>query len=324
MTRSARNLTRWLTAGLLLFVFHGAAYAQATRTWVSGVGDDVNPCSRTAPCKTFAGAISKTAAGGEINVLDPGGFGGVTITKSITINGYGAIAGVLVSGTNAIIINAATTDVVVLRNLTIDGLGSGLAGVKILQAAQVHLENLEIFGFQGNTSSYGVWINNSAGTVQVFMENVKVIDNGNAAGGGGIYFQPLNPASALGHINNSQIANNLGFAGLRVDSRSSVSIRNSSLTGNAQHGAIVVSSAFPADLAVDNTVVSGNGVSPSNNGAGLQSQGTWASMRLSNSQVTYNEHGLRAQASGLLVSYGNNMVYGNTTDGAVTSTEAGF
>src|SRR5882724_11080869 len=75
------------------------ANAQATRTWVSGVGDDANPCSRTAPCKTFAGAISKTAGGGEINVLDPGGFGGVTITKSITISSTFE-AGVLVSGTN--------------------------------------------------------------------------------------------------------------------------------------------------------------------------------------------------------------------------------
>src|SRR6059036_1925940 len=64
-----------------------AAQAQATRTWVSGVGDDVNPCSRTAPCKTFAGAISKTAVNGEINCLDPGGFGAVTISKGLTIDG---------------------------------------------------------------------------------------------------------------------------------------------------------------------------------------------------------------------------------------------
>src|SRR3977135_1197347 len=80
------------------------AQAQATRTWVSGVGDDVNPCSRTAPCKTFAGAISKTATGGEINCIDPGGFGAVTITKAITISCQ-VEAGVLVSGTNAIIVN---------------------------------------------------------------------------------------------------------------------------------------------------------------------------------------------------------------------------
>src|SRR3982750_954931 len=98
---------------VLPFVGSAPAHAQATRTWVSGVGDDANPCSRTAPCKTFAGAISKTAAAGEINCLDPGGFGGVTITKSITISSEGFEAGVLVSGTNAIIVNAGATDRVV-------------------------------------------------------------------------------------------------------------------------------------------------------------------------------------------------------------------
>src|SRR5215218_8955642 len=91
---------------LLALIIPASASAQATRTWVSGVGDDVNPCSRTAPCKTFAGAISKTAAGGEINCLDPGGFGGVTITKSLTISCEGVTGGTLVSGTNAIVVNA--------------------------------------------------------------------------------------------------------------------------------------------------------------------------------------------------------------------------
>src|SRR6195256_3021384 len=104
-----------IAAGFLTPLLAGkSASAQATRTWVSGVGDDVNPCSRTAPCKTFAGAISKTATAGEINVLDPGGFGAVTITKSITISSEGFEAGVLVSGTNAIIINAPTNAVIVL------------------------------------------------------------------------------------------------------------------------------------------------------------------------------------------------------------------
>src|SRR6201987_5279563 len=88
---------------LVICLLSSAAQAQATRTWVSGVGDDANPCSRTAPCKTFAGAISKTAAGGEIDALDPGGFGGVTITKAITIDGGGGqVTSVLVAGTNGI------------------------------------------------------------------------------------------------------------------------------------------------------------------------------------------------------------------------------
>src|ERR1700683_3993078 len=94
-----------------------AAQAQATRTWVSGVGDDVNPCSRTAPCKTFAGAISKTSAGGEINFIDPGGFGPLTITKAITIDCANTEAGVLVSGTNGFVVNAGAADIVTLRGL---------------------------------------------------------------------------------------------------------------------------------------------------------------------------------------------------------------
>src|SRR5712692_7607160 len=124
--------------------FTPMAYAQATRTWVSGVGDDANPCSRTAPCKTFAGAISKTATLGEIDVLDPGGFGAVTITKSITIDGGGFIAGVLVSGTNAIIVNISGAKVT-LRNLDIDGLTTGLSGILVLNAAAVRVENCKIY-----------------------------------------------------------------------------------------------------------------------------------------------------------------------------------
>src|ERR1700761_44414 len=117
--------------------FAAPAEAQATRTWVSGVGDDANPCSRTAPCKTFAGAISKTAPAGEINVLDPGGFGAVTITKSITITSESPEAGVLVSGTNGIVINAGPTDTVILKGLDIEGLGTGLNGISILAGLNV-------------------------------------------------------------------------------------------------------------------------------------------------------------------------------------------
>jgi hypothetical protein len=108
-----------LTIGFLIpFLASAPANAQATRTWVSGVGDDANPCSRTAPCKTFAGAISKTAAFGEINVLDPGGFGAVTITKSISIRSDHIEAGVLVSGTNGIVVSLpAATDRVLLEGL---------------------------------------------------------------------------------------------------------------------------------------------------------------------------------------------------------------
>src|SRR5579884_4434041 len=119
-------------------------YGQASRTWVSGVGDDANPCSRTAPCKTFAGAISKTAAGGEIDALDPAGFGAVTITKAITIDGGGGqVASVLVAGTNGIVVQAGPSDVVILRNLRINGIGSGINGIRFLAGKTLTVDNCD-------------------------------------------------------------------------------------------------------------------------------------------------------------------------------------
>src|SRR3982750_4020467 len=131
-----------LLAGAVFLLLQGVpAHAQATRTWVSGVGDDANPCSRTAPCKTFAGAISKTAIAGEIDCLDPGGFGTVTITKSITIDcGPYTMGGVLSSLTNGFLVNGAGA-VVTLRGITIDNASSTAGdGVRILQAAAGNLE----------------------------------------------------------------------------------------------------------------------------------------------------------------------------------------
>ena len=132
------------------------AHAQATRTWVSGVGSDANPCSRTAPCMTFAGAISKTAAGGEIDALDPGGFGAVTITKSITIDGGGGVASVMASsGTNGITVSAGATDIVTIRNVQVQGdLGNdsspstaGDDGIQFNSGAMLSIDNCKIDGF---------------------------------------------------------------------------------------------------------------------------------------------------------------------------------
>lgn len=151
MTTTFRQLVR-IIAFALVAVTACAAHAQATRTWVSGVGDDANPCSRTAPCKTFAGAISKTAAGGIINVLDPGGFGAVTITKAMTIDGSGGggIASIVATGTNGIVVNAGPTDLVVLRNLHLDGQGTSVstsAGVLYNNAGSLVVENTNIHRF---------------------------------------------------------------------------------------------------------------------------------------------------------------------------------
>src|SRR5512135_1639644 len=150
------SLTRLTTFLFALLVSVSIANAQATRTWVSGVGDDANPCSRTAPCKTFAGAISKTAAGGEIDALDPAGYGALTITKSITIDGGGGqVASILASGTTGIVVNAGAGDVVTLRNLRINGAGggasaNGINGIDYIAGGKLIIENVDVFGFTQN------------------------------------------------------------------------------------------------------------------------------------------------------------------------------
>jgi hypothetical protein len=180
-------------AMLTAFLLSSGAQAQATRTWVSGVGDDANPCSRTAPCKTFAGAISKTAPGGEINALDPGGFGAVTITKAITIDGGGQIAGVLVSGTNGIIVSAGPTDVVTLRNLRINGLGTGLNGIRYLTGAALHVQNCNIFEFTQD----GIDVATTNANAALFVNDTFVTNNGN-----GVEIAPTagNVRSVLVHV----------------------------------------------------------------------------------------------------------------------------
>jgi len=207
----------------LVLVLAGAfpANAQATRTWVSGVGDDVNPCSRTAPCKTFAGAISKTAAGGEINVLDPGGFGGVTITKSITIDGQPFLAGVLVSGTSAINVNAAPGDVVTLRNLTIDGLNTGLSGIKFIGGAALNIENCTIFGF--DTAAIDI-----TAPGLVFVRDT-IIRNSHV----GVHVHPAASPTAFAVVvldNLRAVVNDTGVESQNANSI--VVLNNSTLTGN--------------------------------------------------------------------------------------------
>ncbi|HMK27945.1 MAG TPA: right-handed parallel beta-helix repeat-containing protein [Chitinophagaceae bacterium] len=164
------------------------AMAQATRTWVSGVGDDVNPCSRTAPCKTLAGAISKTATGGEINILDPGGFGAVTITKSITIDGAGITGSILSSATNGIIVNAPGA-LVTIRNFSINGAGTtlGINGIRVIAVKKLNVENCFLSNFSGNGIDF-----NSTTAAEIMISNTTIQN----AGGVGISI--VGPSSSTG------------------------------------------------------------------------------------------------------------------------------
>jgi hypothetical protein len=167
-------MKKYLSSRIIILICMSAgslnAMAQATRTWVSGVGDDANPCSRTAPCKTLAGAISKTATGGEINILDPGGFGAVTITKSITIDGGGIIGSILSSATNGIIVNAPNS-LVTIRNFSINGAGTtlGINGIRVLSAKRVNVENCLLSNFSGK----GVEVNSTT-AVELVVSGVTI------------------------------------------------------------------------------------------------------------------------------------------------------
>ena len=162
--------------GAIMIAGATTASAQATRTWVSGVGDDANPCSRTAPCKTFAGAISKTAAGGEISVLDPGGFGAVTITKSISIIADGNEGSITSSQVNAIVVNAGVNDQVTIHGVKIEGAGTGLNGVKVLQAGEVYLSNMLIRGARG-APGCGINVVPSNAPTRVYVHKTEIVAN---------------------------------------------------------------------------------------------------------------------------------------------------
>jgi Right handed beta helix region len=255
--KSLRFFLAALTIGMVVLALAPAAHAQATRTWVSGVGDDANPCSRTAPCKTFAGAISKTAPGGEINVLDPGGFGAVTITKSITISSEGFEAGVLVSGTNGIIISAAATDVVVLRGLDIEGLGTGLDGVKVIGAlGSLFVEKCTVNAFRGSNGSGIEIAPTTAGTVKVFIKDTTVRNNGQGTGGG-IFFNPGAGVTVKGMLDNVRMENNIFGLKLQGAGNSNVSVSNSVAASNSAAGYSVAVSG--SNLTLESSVSTHNG-----------------------------------------------------------------
>jgi nitrous oxidase accessory protein NosD len=291
----AGPICRLLSVGSLLS-FGSTAAAQATRTWVSGVGDDANPCSRTAPCKTFAGAISKTAAGGEIDALDPGGYGAVTITKAIIIDGHGSYASVLASGTNGIVVNAGASDVVVLRGLNFHGSGTGLNGIRFLAGKALHVEDCEIVSFQATSAGNGYGIDFSpAAAAQLVVRNTLVHENGVA----GIHVAGTGARAVLEKVT---LADTL--VGLHAASDSKVTVHDSVVSGNTGSGILADGT---SEVNVDRSVVA-------NNGTGIQ--GT-SLVRISAVMTSHNTTGV----AGNVTSFGNNRIAaGNGTDGAPTST----
>jgi hypothetical protein len=286
------------------------AVGQATRTWVSGVGDDANPCSRTAPCKTFAGAISKTANGGEINCLDPGGFGGVTITKSLTIKCQYTEGGVLVSGTNAIVINAAATDRVTLRGLDINGIGIGpqasLVGIKVIAAGTVQIFDTEIYRFKAGIDVAST----TASATRVYIYNSHIHDNGV-----GVIVAPGNNSATAGNfatIRSSQIVDNrcnlvvaaFGTNGSTPDANTDCGAATN-LSGINQ---LAVMSVFDSGIA-----------DALNTAALAKGSITKAILRLGSNAVTGSVNGVVLQDGAAFVSFGDNDINGNGPSAAPTT-----
>lgn len=273
-------------------------HAQATRTWVSGVGDDANPCSRTAPCKTFAGAISKTAAGGEIDAMDPGGFGAVTITKAITIDGgSGQVGSILVSGTNGIVVQAGASDVVTIRNVSINGIGSGIDGIRFLGGKALQIENCKIFGFTSN----GIDIESPGGIV-------NVLDTVSHNNGNGMYVQGFgNPVQA--NIDRSRFTDN-SLAGIWASDLSRFSVSNSQMLGN-QYGLVAQGGGGTAVVGMANSTLGNNSIGIfSGGGAGS------SSVRITGVSLFLNGTGIWLDSNGQVASFGNNY---NSDSGAPNS-----
>jgi len=304
-----RRLPVVTLAILFALTFATIAQAQATRTWVSGVGDDANPCSRTAPCKTFAGAISKTAAGGIISTLDPGGFGAVTITKSITIDGTGQISSVLASGTNGIIINAGSAGVVVLRGLEIHGAGSGLDGIRVLSAAEVYVEDCRIQNF--TSDGMEILPSVAATTTRVTVRNSDIRNNT----GSGIRIAPtISTAAVKLDVSESQINGNSGAAVLVGNINSTATLLNSVINHNG----------IGIQVEQNNATAFAQGCSFSYNGTGINSgiAGLTPVTRISLCTITGNTTAGIA-GTGTTVGLGNNMIFGNAAGNTVSSTIAG-
>jgi hypothetical protein len=299
------------------------AMAQATRTWVSGVGDDVNPCSRTAPCKTFAGAISKTAAGGEINCLDPGGFGALSINKSLTINCIYTEGGMLAAG-NGIVINDSTgptpgASVIFLRGLDIFGVSPPSNGVRITLAGEVHIEDSTIRRFNA-AGSFGISFQPS-GTTTLYVSRTTIANNGSGVTGGGILVQPTGAGNARVVLQDVMLHGNANNA-LRVDTTGNsgagsginVIADESHFIGSANGISVNV----PAGTSNANVMVT-DSIVALNTTAGIAAGGSAnARVRVGNTTITANLVGVSPTGGAIINTYGNNRLEANGPGGGFT------
>ena len=300
--RFALNFTALVVLTLAL---SATALAQ-TRTWVSGTGNDADPCSFTAPCKTFAGALSKTSTNGEISVKDSGSYGAVNINRSITIDGHDNFAGILVNGTSAIIINitdpADTKKTVRLRNLNLNGFANGTVGIRILAANKVYIEDCLIDGFGATGGANGRGISDERGAAgSLFITNTTIRNSGAHA----VVIYPASAPQAINAIlDNVRIYGN-ALTGVYAGPGTKVTIMNSNITGNGNAGIQADSTTGTTEVNIERTVIAHN------TSHGIFSGPGAAVVRMSETMVTRNGTGLNF-AGGTIHTYGNCRIAGNT------------
>lgn len=299
MNKYRRAIFNFAVVAGSLIGFTVSVQAQATRTWISGVGDDANPCSRTAPCKTFQGTISKTAAGGEMNVLDPGGFGAVTITKSMTIDTHD-IAGVLVSGTNGIIINdgGANNIVVNLKGMDINGLNTGISGVKIISAKSVTIHDSVIYGFTNGISD------ERTGGGSLFVSDSIIRNNSTA----NVSISGVSTPALYASLDNVRLL--ASVTGLSVVAGNSAMIFRSFFTDNSTQG--ILANGALTEVGVEECVFA-------NNNVGISIKTGTPVVRVSSSHLTKNGTNIKP-GSGMIYSYMNNKSAGNGVENSFSAT----
>jgi hypothetical protein len=284
-----------------------ASLPSCNRTWVSGTGDDADTavfCPRSDPCATFTAAFSVTSSGGEIDVLDSGDFGSVTIDRAVSIVAPGNVAGIQVaSGADGIVVNAGPSDAVVLRGLTIGGLSGATNGIKLSAGGALHVEHCTINGFAA-----GILVEPAGGSTRVFINDTIVRDNGV-----GISLAPTGGGTVTASLDNVRTENN-GTAGVESNADAVASVRNSVSDRNG--------TGFFASASGGFTVINLESIIASGNGTGIDSGTPNSTINMSNVTAINNGTGLSATTGGHIVSFGNNKITDNGTNGFPTKTIA--
>ena len=308
----------WLSfcLGLLLMLGLSAApaHAQLNRTWVSSTGSDSNTCSQASPCATFSGAHGKTNAGGEINCLNSGSYGGgLIINKSISIICEGVVGGMLATaGQIAVAVSASATDVVHLRGLDIDGVGTGVIGIMFNAGAALHIENCRIRNF----TNAGILSQPTSAASELYVTNTTISHTGAAGGDSGILIQSQPGVVSKAVINQSNVQNN--SFGIKADGTGgaggviNMTVRDTVSAGNSANGIVGTTTASGAAIVmmVDRSASSHNAA-----GYGIVADGPKTFITFGASSIAGNAFGVGASNGGTLLSYGTNQIYGNSVDG---------